>query len=309
MGRLTAATQASSLAAVMRLDQGIVESLLVKPGVAADLARRETSGANAIGNKVGKRAATQTLRGFTSELAAAQELLYASASKAVLVVLQGLDTSGKDGTIKHVMSGVNPQGCSVASFKQPSALELSHSFLWRAVAKLPPRGYIGIFNRSYYEDVLVVRVHPELLDSQHLGPASPKLWRHRYEEINAFERHLHRNGTHVLKLFLHISKEEQRRRLLERLDNPAKHWKFSPSDVTERGYWDDYQAAYEHALTATSTKWAPWYVIPADEKPVARALVAGVLVHAVDDLELTAPRVGPDQKVAIKEAKALLQAE
>jgi PPK2 family polyphosphate:nucleotide phosphotransferase len=292
----------------MRLDHGLRTGLAVAPGSAAALSSRTTSGARLLADK----AAGKELHGFTTELAAAQELLYAAGSTALLVIFQGLDAAGKDGSIKHVMSGVNPQGCSVASFKQPSQEELSHDFLWRATARLPARGSIGIFNRSYYEDVLVVRVHPELLAAQHnRAGATPaeSFWRHRFEDIKAFENHLHRNGTKVVKFFLHLSRQEQRRRLLERLDDPAKHWKFSAGDLAERAYWYDYQAAYEDMLTATSTEWAPWYVIPADDKHVARALIAGMILHAIDGLALKPPVATPQQEAAIEAAKKQLRAE
>jgi PPK2 family polyphosphate:nucleotide phosphotransferase len=292
----------------MRLDHELRDGLAVAPGSAAGLTSRTTSGARLLADK----AAGKELHDFITELAAAQELLYAAGSAALLVIFQGLDAAGKDGSIKHVMSGVNPQGCSVASFKQPSQEELSHDFLWRAAARLPVRGSIGIFNRSYYEDVLVVRVHPELLAAQHLrSGAKPaeSFWRHRFEDINAFESHLGRNGTKVVKFFLHLSRHEQRRRLLERLDDPAKHWKFSAADLAERAYWNDYQAAYEDALTATSTEWAPWYVIPADDKHVARALIAGLILHAIDGLALKPPVATPQQEIEIEAAKSQLRAE
>lgn len=292
----------------MRLDHGLRDGLAVRPGSAAGLSSRTTSGTRLLADK----AAGKELHGFSNELAAAQELLYAAGSAALLVIFQGLDAAGKDGSIKHVMSGVNPQGCSVASFKQPSQEELSHDFLWRAAARLPARGSIGIFNRSYYEDVLVVRVHPELLAAQHLQTgATPaeSFWRHRFEDIKAFENHLRGNGTKVVKFFLHLSRQEQRRRLIERLDDPAKHWKFSAADLAERAYWDDYQAAYEDALTATSTEWAPWYVIPADDKHVARALIAGLILHAIDGLALKPPVPTPQQETAIEAAKRQLRAE
>jgi PPK2 family polyphosphate:nucleotide phosphotransferase len=292
----------------MRLDHDLRDGLAVAPGSAAALSSRTTSGERLLADK----AAGKELHSFTTELAAAQELLYAEGSAALLVIFQGLDAAGKDGSIKHVMSGVNPQGCSVASFKQPSQEELSHDFLWRAAARLPARGSIGIFNRSYYEDVLVVRVHPELLAAQHLRTgATPEesFWRHRFEDIKAFERHLGRNGTKVVKFFLHLSRQEQRRRLLERLDDPAKHWKFSAADLAERAYWHDYQAAYEDALTATSTEWAPWYVIPADDKHVARALIAGMILHAIEGLALQPPVPTPQQEAAIEAAKKQLRAE
>jgi PPK2 family polyphosphate:nucleotide phosphotransferase len=246
------------------------------------------------------------------ELCDAQELLWASDEHALLVIFQALDAAGKDGTIKHVMSGVNPQGCQVFSFKQPSKEELDHTFLWRAGRALPERGRIGIYNRSYYEDVLVVRVHPEILDRQQMPPGSPRgeeLWQQRYEDINAFERHLDRNGTKVVKFFLNISKDEQRRRFVRRVENPNKYWKFSATDLAERAHWDEYQAAFEAALTATSTPHAPWYVIPADRKQVMRTLVAGILTRRIQSLDLAYPEVGPEQLEAVEKARAQLHAE
>ena len=233
-----------------------------------------------------------------SELAAAQNVLYATDRYSVLIVLQAMDAAGKDGTIKHVMSGVNPQGCQVFSFKKPSDEELDHTFLWRYSKALPERGRIGIFNRSYYEDVLVVRVHPQILAGQKLpdGKRGEKFWKQRFDDINQFERHLTRNGTTVVKFFLHLSKDEQRKRFLERLTNPDKHWKVSDADVNERQYWDDYQNAFEDAFRHTSTKWAPWYVIPADHKWVARVLVASILTRAIKDLKLKMPTVSEDRE-------------
>src|SRR4051794_14355295 len=225
-----------------------------------------------LGKDALKERARQVLDQNLEDLAEAQELLYADDRYSVLIVLQAMDAAGKDGTIKHVMSGVNPQGCQVFSFKKPSAEELDHNFLWRYMRCLPERGRIGIFNRSYYEDVLVVKVHPELLDGQKLPPGKrgKSFWEARYEDINAFERHLVRNGTVILKFFLHVSKKEQKRRFLERLERPEKQWKFTAADLAERGYWSKYMEAYEDALSATSTRWAPWYIIPADHKWATR---------------------------------------
>lgn len=295
-----------------KLDSGTVDALRVAPGETDVLGRRDSafvSGNGALGKRLRNGLADEELQGFTTELARAQELLYASGSASLLVILQGMDAAGKDGTIKHVMSGVNPQGCTVTSFKQPSVEELGHDFLWRAAKVLPERGRIGIFNRSYYEDVVVVRVHPELLDDRygHGGTAPPPtLWRQRFEDIVAFERHLHRNGTRIVKLFLHISNGVQRKRILDRLGDPAKYWKFSSSDLAERRYWDQYKAAYDDALAATSTTWAPWYVIPADHKHVLRALVAGILVREIDELGLTLPVPSPSRLAEIEAAKARL---
>ena len=222
-----------------------------------------------------------------------------------------MDAAGKDGTIRHVMSGVNPTGVEVVSFKQPSAEELGHDFLWRAAKALPARGRIAIFNRSHYEEVVAVRVHPEWLDRQHLppGPRGEAFWQERYESINAFERHVDRNGTKIVKLFLHVSKHEQRKRLLARLDDPDKEWKFSTADLAERARWDEYMQAFEDAITATSTPWAPWYVIPADRKPLMRALAAGVIVEAISSLGLRWPEVSEEQRAANEQARRALEAE
>ena len=222
-----------------------------------------------------------------------QERLYAEDKWAVLIVLQGMDTAGKDGVIEHVMAGVNPQGCIVHPFKAPSAEEIDHDFLWRSALRLPERGRIGIFNRSHYEEVLVVRVHPELLAKQKLPPSltGKDIWKHRFKSIRAFERHLARSGTIVLKFFLHISREEQRQRLLARLDEPAKRWKFSAGDIAERKLWDKYMAAYEDAIRATSREHAPWYVVPADSKPFARLVVARAIVDTLSRLDLKFPKV------------------
>jgi PPK2 family polyphosphate:nucleotide phosphotransferase len=246
-----------------------------------------------------------------ADLAEAQELLYADDRYAVLVVLQAMDAAGKDGTIKHVMSGVNPQGCQVFSFKKPSAEELDHNFLWRCMKRLPERGRIGIFNRSYYEEVLVVRVHPDMLDHQQLPPGKrgKSFWQARYEDINSFERHLVRNGTVILKFFLNVSKEVQRRRFLERLERPEKHWKFSTADLAERGFWDQYMEAYEDALSATSTDWAPWYIVPADYKWATRAVVAELLTSSIQSLDLQYPEVSAEQHKLLAEARERLANE
>ena len=283
----------------MPLPPEVLEELQVHPGQPANLAKRSTTSTTGdwlgpVGRERPREVAERDLDASKSELVAAQDRLYASDSRAMLVLLQAVDAAGKDGTIKHVMSGVNPQGCAVHSFKQPSAEELRHDFLWRCVKVLPERGHIGIFNRSYYEEVLVVRVHPELLGPQHLvGGRKPgaRLWKERFEDINSFEKHLHRSGTEIVKIFLHLSKEEQRQRFLARLDDPDKQWKLSIGDITERERFDDYQAAYEEALTSTSTPWAPWYVVPADHKYAMRALVGGIIVRAIESLDLTRPSV------------------
>ena len=257
-----------------------------------------------------KERAVQFLAKTTEDLAAAQELLYASDIHSVLIVLQAMDAAGKDGTIKHVMSGVNPQGCQVFSFKKPSDEELDHNFLWRYMRALPERGRIGIFNRSYYEDVLVVRVHPKILDHQKLPPGGRgrKFWGARFDDINRFERHLTRNGTLILKFFLHLSKKEQKKRFQERLDNEDKHWKFSFADLNERAFWDDYQRAFAEMLQHTSTKWAPWWVIPADHKFVTRALVAGITTESIRRLRLKRPSISAEQRRLLARAKRQLAA-
>lgn len=265
-----------------------------------------------LGKDALKERAKEVLDRNLVDLAEAQSLLYADDRYAVLIVLQAMDAAGKDGTIKHVMSGVNPQGCQVFSFKKPSAEELDHNFLWRYMKSLPERGRIGIFNRSYYEDVLVVKVHPEWIGRQlprETEKAGKKFWEDRYEDINAFERHLVRNGTVVLKFFLNVSKDEQKRRFLERLDRAEKNWKFSPSDMAERAYWDDYVGAYEDALSATSTEWAPWYVVPADHKWVTRAVVADIVATAIHGLGLAVPEVTAEDRTRLAEARKKLEAE
>jgi PPK2 family polyphosphate:nucleotide phosphotransferase len=256
-----------------------------------------------------KRFAEEVLTQDVSALAEVQDRLYAANYWSILILLQGMDASGKDSTIKHVMSGVNPQGCEVTSFKHPSAEELDHNFLWRYARRTPERGRIGIFNRSYYEDVLIVRVHPELARAQHVpnGRIDGDFWADRFADINAFERHLTRNGTVILKFFLHISKDEQRKRFLKRLRDPGKQWKFSPADLAERGLWDDYMKAYEDAVSTTSTKWAPWYIIPADHKWVARALVAQIVIRSLESLDLRYPAVTDEQRAVIEEARKQLE--
>jgi PPK2 family polyphosphate:nucleotide phosphotransferase len=243
-----------------------------------------------------------------ARLAALQEKLYADDRWSVLVVLQAMDAAGKDGTIKHVMSGVNPQGVQVVSFKAPSAEELDHDFLWRSLRALPERGRIGIFNRSYYEEVLVARVHGEILAAQKI-PArlvTGRIWEERFADINAAERHLARNGTVVLKFFLHVSKAEQRRRLLARLEDPAKHWKFSPTDLAERGRWKQYMTAYEEMIRGTAGAHAPWHVIPADNKWFARLAVASAIVDALERLDLAYPQPAPGMRRQIAAARAAL---
>ena len=240
-----------------------------------------------------------------------QDKLYAQDRWALLLIFQAMDAAGKDSTIKHVMSGVNPQGCQVSSFKAPSAEELDHDYMWRTTRRLPERGQIGIFNRSYYEEVLVVRVHPEILAKQRLPEklVAKNIWKERYEDINAFERYLTRNGTVIRKFYLHVSKEEQKQRFLERLTEPEKNWKFSLQDVKEREHWDAYMQAYEDMIRSTSTEAAPWYVVPADHKWFTRVVVAEVIADTLESLNLTYPKVDAEKKKEIETARTLLKAE
>jgi PPK2 family polyphosphate:nucleotide phosphotransferase len=244
------------------------------------------------------------------DLTALQEMLYSQDRHALLVILQAMDAAGKDSTIKHVMSGVNPQGVQISSFKAPSAHELDHDYLWRSVVALPERGMIGIHNRSYYEEVLIARVHPAILDRQQLPAQARKgdIWRRRYEQINQFERYLVENGTAVVKIFLHVSKKEQAKRLLDRIETPGKEWKFSLQDVRERERWDDYQRAYEQAISATSTTEAPWYIVPADHKWFLHLTVGRIIVQTLKDLKLDWPVVTDQQKRDLAEGRRLLNA-
>jgi len=237
----------------------------------------------------------ELLEKHVAELSERQSLLYADNRYAVLLIFQAMDAAGKDGAIKHVMSGVNPQGCQVFSFKHPSAEELAHDFLWRTTRALPERGRIGIFNRSYYEEVLITRVHPEILQAEQLppGPRGRAFWRQRYHSINELEKHLHRNGTQVIKFFLHLSKEEQRKRFLARIDDPDKNWKLSPADLEERARWRSYRKAYEACLSATSSSAAPWYVVPADDKHNLQVIVSRIVLNTLRDLKLAYPEPTP----------------
>lgn len=285
----------------------------VPPGNAAHLAKRDSawSGDEDRSEKKRRKQASTILEDGVDELRDLQELLWAADTWSVLVIFQALDAAGKDGAIKHVMSGINPQGVEVTSFKHPSAEDLDHTFLWRCMKKLPERGRIGIFNRSYYEEVLIVRVHPHLLDAQRIPDVTSgeQTWQDRFDDINAFERHLTRNGTKVIKFFLHLSKDEQKRRFLDRINQPDKHWKFSAADLAERQHWDAYMAAYEAMLSATSTEHAPWYVIPADHKWVSRAAVATILAGTIKQLGLAWPTVTGVQEQQIEEARKSLEAE
>jgi PPK2 family polyphosphate:nucleotide phosphotransferase len=294
----------------------ILEMLLVEPGQPAGLTRRDSAWKGGdeyeqLSEKKLRAAAKEIIQKGVRELSDAQELLWASDTYALLVVFQALDAAGKDSTIEHVMSGVNPQGVQVVSFRQPSSEELDHDFLWRISRALPERGRIGIFNRSHYEEVVALKVHPEWLEGQRLPPGKrgKQFWRTRYDDINAFERHLDRSGTKIVKFFLHVSKEEQKRRFIARLDTPGKEWKFKASDVAERAHWDEYMQAFDDAITATSTTWAPWYVIPADHKPVMQAIVARVLVETIRGLGLSWPEVSDKDRIANENARHWLEAE
>jgi len=273
--------------------------LLVKPGERVDLAAFDPG---STGSFKTKHHARVQLSSDIQRLSALQDMLYAKREYALLIVLQGMDAAGKDGAIKHVMTGVNPQGVDVSSFKTPSATELAHDYLWRCSKALPERGRIGIFNRSYYEELAVVRVHETILADEHLPPESAvDLWKDRYEDITAFERHLTRNGTRIIKFFLHLSKEEQRKRLLERVETPEKNWKLSAADVHERQFWDQYQRVYADLLTHTSTATAPWYVIPADHKWYSRVAIANIIVAELEALHLTYPEASDEQKAHLAE--------
>jgi PPK2 family polyphosphate:nucleotide phosphotransferase len=254
----------------------------------------------------------ELLAKHVEELSLLQNLHYASSRYALLLIFQGMDAAGKDGAVRHVMSGVNPQGCEVFSFKQPSAEELDHDFLWRSTCRLPERGRIGIFNRSYYEEVLVVRVHPEILASQRLSKElrdDKSFWKDRYRSIVDLERHLFHNSTRTIKIFLHLSKEEQRKRFLERIDHPDKNWKFSLADIHERKYWKQYMVAYEECLSATSTHHSPWYVVPADDKENARLIVSRIVLDAMGELKMAYPKTTPKRKQELKSIRKLLTNE
>lgn len=291
------------------IDPKRIEKFRVKPGKKVRL-KDHNPGWQPEG-KEAQEEVEKTMAGNLEKLYEAQGKLYAKDEWSILVVLQAMDAAGKDGLVKHVVGGLNPQGCNVYSFKAPSAEELDHSFLWRCMKVSPARGQITIFNRSHYEEVLVVKVHPEYLGKQRL-PAklvTKTIWKERYEDINNFEQHLARNGTKVIKIFLNVSKEEQKRRFLERLDTPEKNWKFSLGDLTERRFWDDYMRAYDEMLEATSTKHAPWFIIPADHKYVARAAVAEILTKAILEVATDYPTVGPEAKLALAEARTKLISE
>ena len=256
-----------------------------------------------------KKQYRKTLEDHVEELSSLQQLHYASHRYALLIIFQGIDAAGKDGAIRHVMSGVNPEGCEVFSFKQPSAEELEHDFLWRTTCRLPERGRIGIFNRSYYEEVLVVRVHPEILENEGLSEElrdEKAVWKERYRSIENFESHLHVNGTRVVKIFLHLSQEEQRKRFLERIDEPDKNWKFSITDIHERKYWKQYAAAFEECLNATSTEASPWFVVPADDKENARLIISRIVMDALKDLKMSYPKTTAKRKAELQAIRKLL---
>jgi len=281
----------------------------VLPGKKVDLSKWPTKVKPVYDSKEEYRS---LLAAHIEKLSERQSLLYASNKYSLLVIFQALDAAGKDSAIKHVMSGVNPQGCQVFSFKHPGAEELAHDFLWNAARRLPERGKIGIFNRSYYEEVLIVRVHPDILRAEGLPPElqdKETIWRDRYRSIVNFEDHLHRNGTRIVKFFLHLSWEEQRQRFLKRIDQPAKNWKFSADDVRERGFWKQYTTAYEACLSATSTRTAPWYVVPADDKETAQLIVSHVILRTLRDLKLAYPKLVPERRQELEAARKLLQKE
>jgi PPK2 family polyphosphate:nucleotide phosphotransferase len=301
----------------MALSMRELEKLfMVKPGHRLRLKDKDAawSGSQEFKHLAGeqlKEKAQAIVNDHLQRLSEAQEHLYANDVYSVLVVLQAMDAAGKDGIIKHVMSGLNPQGCEVFSFKKPSDEELDHNYLWRYSRNLPERGRIGIFNRSYYEETLVVRVHPEILEREKLPPGKrgKKFWADRYDDINRFERHLARNGTLIVKLFLHMSKKEQLKRFLARLDTPEKQWKFSMADLQERAFWKEYQEAFEDTISHTSTRSAPWWVIPADNKWVARAVVSAILGHAIKGLGLGEPKLSAEQKAVLAKARRRLEEE
>ncbi len=276
-----------------------------------DFRLRDHDPADTGGDAIRQEDGEALLREGVERLSALQELLFANASWSLLCVLQAMDAAGKDGTIKHVMSGVNPQGVSVTAFKAPGPEDLAHDYLWRVNRHLPIDGQIGIFNRSHYEEVLVARVHPEVLERQHLPPelVGKHFWQHRLEDIAAFERHLRRNGTVVVKFFLHVSKAEQKRRFLDRLDHPDKNWKFSAGDIAERERWDEYRDAYEAAIAATASEQAPWFVVPADHKWFTRFVVVSALVEALDALDLKPVKVSQEEQARLAEARGRLEAE
>ena len=290
--------------------RALVESCRVTAGKGFRLDRHPTG--NPVPDLLDKAAGQALLQRDVAELSGLQETLYANSTWSLLLVFQAMDAAGKDSTIKHVMTGVNPQGISVTSFKQPGPEDLAHDFLWRITRALPARGMIGVFNRSHYEEVLVARVHPEILAAQRLPPSladGKHFWDHRLEDIAGFERHLGRQGTRVVKFFLNVGRDEQKSRFLDRLDEPDKNWKFSPDDLKERARWDDYRAAYDAAIAATATPEAPWYVVPADHKWLMRLIVGAAVVDTLRGLDLEAPKASPDLQKRFAAARSALAAE
>lgn len=285
------------------------DKFLVKEGSKLDLKKHAT---DFTGDYTDKKQAVKDLEENVQKMRKLQDVLYADDTQSLLIIFQAMDAAGKDGAIEHVMSGVNPQGCQVVSFKQPSAEERDHDYLWRCQKALPGRGMIGIFNRSHYEEVLVVRVHPEILAGSQIPVAvknDKDIWKKRFEHIRDWEQHLSENGTHILKFFLNVSKEEQKQRFLDRINEPEKNWKFAMGDVKERGHWDEYIKAYTEALSATSTKSAPWYVIPADKKWFTRLAVSEIIVKKLESMKLNYPTVTEQHKIELAEAKKMLEGE
>ncbi|OUL31320.1 hypothetical protein BV372_20380 [Nostoc sp. T09] len=285
------------------------DAFIVKPGSKISLQKQYDPAYK--GDYQQKADAEGKLQADIQRLASYQDILYAQNTYALLIIFQAMDAAGKDSTIKHVMTGVNPQGCQVFSFKAPSAEELDHDYLWRSVKALPERGRIGIFNRSYYEEVLVVRVHPGILQNQQLPhlPKGNQIWQQRFEEINNFEKYLVNNGIIILKFFLNVSKSEQRKRFLARIESPEKHWKFSANDIRERAFWDDYMSAYEETFRHTSTEWAPWYIIPADRKWFTHLAVADIIGTKLKELNLKYPTVSEEHEQKLLQAKQMLEDE
>lgn len=288
-----------------------IDRLLVQPGQIVDLKEYDT----AYTGKYDEEEAEDKLKKNRKKLAEMQETFYAADSHSMLIVLQAMDAAGKDGAIRHVMSGVNPQGCTVQSFKKPNSNELEHDFLWRHYIRLPERGQIGIFNRSHYENVLITKVHPEYIMGERIPginsveDVTPEFWQNRYEQINNFEKTIHQNGMIILKFFLHVSKEEQKNRFLERIEQEDKNWKFSLDDLKERKYWDQYQKAFEEALSNTSQDYAPWYIIPADNKFFSRIAISDIIIHTLKSFDFSVPELTPQDKQRIKEAKESLLSE
>ena len=285
------------------------EKFLVKEGSKLDLKKHAT---DFTGDYTDKKEAVKDLEKNVGRMAELQDTLYAQDIHSLLIIFQAMDAAGKDGAIEHVMSGINPQGCHVVSFKQPSSEELDHDYLWRCQKNLPERGKIGVFNRSHYEEVLIVRVHPQILQGQHLSDevkSDKDVWKKRFKQIRDWEDHLVENGTHVIKFFLNVSKEEQKARFLSRIDEPAKNWKFAMGDVKERAFWDDYMKAYTDAIESTSTERAPWHIVPADKKWFTRLAVSEVIVKKLESLDLYYPVVTDEHKTELAEAKKMLEAE